>query len=99
MLQLQNYYMFFNYSLTSIKLSYTHSLSLSYTHTYSPGQYNVARKLGNDWKNPKNIMLSSTKREVWAKPNAVPGPGEYNVVPLEGGLLRPSHNVLLSDNY
>jgi hypothetical protein len=44
-------------------------------------------------------MLSSSKREVWSKPNAVPGPGEYNVAPLEGGLLRPSHNVLLSDNY
>ena len=44
-------------------------------------------------------MLSSSAREVWQKPNAVPGPGEYNVVPLEGGLLRPSHNVLLSDNY
>jgi hypothetical protein len=32
-------------------------------------------------RNPKNIMLSSGKCEVWRKPNAVPGPGEYNVVP------------------
>jgi hypothetical protein len=72
--------------------------SPSATFPRSPGQYNLDRKAHN-WRNPKNIMLSSSKREVWSKPNAVPGPGEYNVVPLEGGLLRPSHNVLLSDNY
>lgn len=66
---------------------------------FRPGQYNLEPKRDKNWHNPKNIMLSSSRREVWQKPNAVPGPGEYDVVPLEGGMLRPSHNVLLSDNY
>lgn len=66
---------------------------------HSPGQYDLEPKPDKSWRNPKNIMLSSSKREVWQKPNAVPGPGEYDVVPIEGGMLRPSHNVLLSDNY
>lgn len=79
----------------NIYILYAYNVSL----LVRPGQYNLERKLGKDCRNPKNIMLSSSAREVWAKPNAVPGPGEYNVVPLEGGLLRPSHNVLLSDNY
>lgn len=63
-----------------------------------PGQYDLDRK-SHSWRNPKNIMLSASAREVWQKPNDVPGPGEYTVVPMEGSLLRPSHNVLLSDNY
>ena len=68
-------------------------------HIDRPGQYNVSSRLGSDWRNPKNVMMTTSAREVWQKPNRVPGPGEYDVVPIEGGMLRPSHNVLLSDNY
>lgn len=54
-------------------------------------------------RNPKNIMLSSSAREVWQQEmknqRLVPGPGDYNPTPIEGGLIRQSHNVLLSDNY
>jgi hypothetical protein len=69
-----------------------------FVHERRPGQYNLDKK-SQSWRNPKNIMLSSSAREVWSKPNRVPGPGEYNVVPLEGSMLKPSHNVLLSDYY
>jgi len=60
----------------------------------SPGQYQVSRRLGSDWRNPKNIMLSSSERNIFGKPKDIPGPGEYEIAK---DLIRPSHNVLLSD--
>jgi len=59
-----------------------------------PGQYQISRRLGSDWRNPKNIMLSTSERDIFGKPKDIPGPGEYEIAK---DLIRPSHNVLLSD--
>lgn len=50
------------------------------------------------WHNPKNVMLSTVSREEKVK-SFGPGPQEYDPIPLKGSLIRPSHNVLLSDSY
>lgn len=63
-----------------------------------PGEYNISKRLGSSWSNPKNIMLSTTAREEKVRASG-PGPQEYDVLPASGSLLRPSHNVLLSDSY
>jgi hypothetical protein len=64
------------------------------TSISSPGQYQISRRLGSDWRNPKNIMLSTSERDIFGKPKDIPGPGEYEIAK---DLIRPSHNVLLSD--
>lgn len=69
--------------------------------TPGPGQYNLNRRIGNpaSWRNPKNIMFSTAQREELIHKNQLDGPGPqaYDPQPLSGSLLRPSHNVLLSD--
>jgi hypothetical protein len=44
-------------------------------------------------------MLSTTSREERKAAFVGPGPQDYNPIPTNGSLLRPSHNVLLSDSY
>eukprot|EP00599_Poterioochromonas_sp_BG-1_P000781 CAMPEP_0173144032 /NCGR_PEP_ID=MMETSP1105-20130129/7004_1 /TAXON_ID=2985 /ORGANISM="Ochromonas sp., Strain BG-1" /LENGTH=583 /DNA_ID=CAMNT_0014057661 /DNA_START=101 /DNA_END=1852 /DNA_ORIENTATION=- len=62
-----------------------------------PGQYNVSRSLVKQPLNPKNIMLSTSKRDPFASKEAAPGPGRYEVATT---MIRPSHNILLSaDKY
>ena len=39
-------------------------------------------------------MLSTSERDIFGKPKDIPGPGEYEIAK---DLIRPSHNVLLSD--
>jgi len=52
----------------------------------------------NQHRNRKNIMLSTAMRlERYDK--EVPGPGDYDPAPMEGNLLKKSHNILLSNNY
>lgn len=66
-----------------------------------PGQYNIPRKLTNaNWNNPKNVMLSTVPRDVMFKVKTDgPGPQDYDPIPLSNSMIRPSHNVLLSDSY
>jgi hypothetical protein len=53
-------------------------------------------------RNPKNILISTTERDPFAdnprikKASTAPGPGSYEVT---SSLLKPSHNILLSDKY
>lgn len=64
-----------------------------------PGQYNIPRRFGAVARNPKNIMFSTSPRSDVTggkKKQMGPGPGQYDV---RGSLIRPSHNVLLSDEY
>ncbi len=68
-----------------------------------PGQYNLdsSKSLQQraQWRNPKNIMLSSTIRddpEIKMRINAGPSPATYDT---SGSLIKPSFNVLLSDKY
>lgn len=67
-----------------------------------PGQYNVPRSIGagslNQHRNRKNVMVSTAMR-LEKYDNAMPGPGDYDPAPVEGNLLRKSHNILLSNNY
>lgn len=52
--------------------------------------------MGGNFRNPKNVMLSTAKREEKLRGIGAPGPGYYNV---SGSLVKPSHNILLSDRY
>ncbi len=62
---------------------------------FRPGQYTVDRGMGGSKRNPKNIMISTTTRDEKVIVNAPP-PGRYEIGTT---LLRPSHNILLSDKY
>jgi hypothetical protein len=86
---------FSNSSLFSLSF-----LSLS-SSLVRPGEYLISRRLGKDHRNPKNIMLSSTERDPFGAKALkstlqAPGPGTYQV---SSSLIRPSHNILLSDRY
>jgi hypothetical protein len=70
--------------------------------TPGPGQYTITSSINPQaWRNPKNVLISTTKREdVELKKKAIgPGPGYYNPTPLTGSLIRPSYNVYLSEKY
>jgi hypothetical protein len=68
-----------------------------------PGQYDITRPDAaatyHTWRNPKNVMLSTTVRadpSLVTKKGPMPGPGRYNT---GGSLLKPSFNILLSEKY
>jgi hypothetical protein len=64
-----------------------------------PGQYNIATSLNKKQPNRKNIMMSSSGREniVPKFSLSMPGPGTYNATPIYGNFIRPSYNVMLSE--
>lgn len=67
------------------------------------GQYELGDRIGGpaSWRNPKNIMLSTAKREdTELKRLAVgPAPGDYNVTRTVGSFIKPSFNIYLNDKY
>lgn len=81
------------------------SLNISrkvYDNMPGPGDYDINRgdvsSTYQSWRNPKQIMLSTTVREdpSLKRKTVAPGPGYYNTA---GNLLKPTYNVLLSDKY
>lgn len=70
---------------------------------YRPGQYNSLSPLGQKVRtNRKNVMVGTAPRELrlgHEQSLALPGPGEYDPSPVQGSLIKPSFNILLSEKY
>lgn len=67
----------------------------------SPGQYALNRELldSHQLKNRKNIMLYTGGRSEITKKSVSPGPGYYEPSPFIGSMIKPTHNILLSEKY
>lgn len=64
-----------------------------------PGTYNAGSSMGPKYKNRKNVMISTTTRELKMGGSSNPGPGDYDPAPLTGSMIKQSYNILLSDKY
>ena len=66
-----------------------------------PGHYTIPSSIHVPRKNRKNVMISTSKRYVPGDGENTEGPGhmDYDPIPLYGGMIKPSHNIMLSAAY
>lgn len=71
--------------------------------TQVPGPYNVPGIVDpKKWKNRANIMVGTSNRtikEFEGNSKGMPGPGAYDAQPLYNNMIKPSHNIYLSNKY